>query len=169
MFRVPGIAVLAPALLAICATPFAFGAPLFWLVYLVPIAITAWVVRVRTVVTEVDVVARTATRTTRFGWERLGGLKLSEKQGVTAVLDDGAEVALPQVRVRHLPALSLMSGGRVPDPTPHAEDPGPAPDQVPAGADQASPAEPDQSAEDGRGGARVPGAGERGVGPAGAE
>ncbi len=49
MFRVPSLAILGAVLLAVCATPVAFGAPFFWLIYLVPVAVVVWVLRVRTV------------------------------------------------------------------------------------------------------------------------
>jgi hypothetical protein len=36
---------------------------------------------------------------------------------VLAVREDDTSVALPFVRTRHLPALALVSGGRLDDPT----------------------------------------------------
>ena len=50
VFRIPPLAILGAVLLAVCATPVAFGAPWFWLVYLLPVAVVVWVLRVRTVV-----------------------------------------------------------------------------------------------------------------------
>ena len=123
VFRVPGIAILAALLFAICATPVAAASPYLLWIYLIPIALIAWVVRVRTVVDAEGLVAYTLTGRRRMPWPQLSGLRLTEKSGVTAVLDGGDEVALPQVRVRHLPALSFMSGGVVPDPTEATEDP----------------------------------------------
>jgi hypothetical protein len=38
VFRIPPLTILGAVLLAVCATPVAFGAPWFWLVYLLPVA-----------------------------------------------------------------------------------------------------------------------------------
>ncbi|EWC64427.1 Low molecular weight protein antigen 6 [Actinokineospora spheciospongiae] len=159
VFRVPGIAVLAALLLAICATPVAAAAPYLLWIYLIPVALIVWVLRVRTVADTEGLVANTLTGSRRVPWRLLRGLRLTGKAGVTAVLDDGTEVALPQVRVRHLPALSFISGGLVPDPTERAPEPGadpvPEPDAEPV--DESAPVV----------GAAEPGAarGERAAGP----
>ena len=51
LFRIPAAStILGAVLLAVCATPVAFGAPWFWLVYLLPVAVVVWVLRVRTTV-----------------------------------------------------------------------------------------------------------------------
>ena len=44
--------------MAACATPVALGAPWFFLIYLVPIGIVAWVLRTRTVVDSGTVTTR---------------------------------------------------------------------------------------------------------------
>ncbi|WP_424188761.1 PH domain-containing protein [Actinokineospora sp. G85] len=121
VFRVPGVAVLAALLLAICATPVAFGAPFLWLIYLVPLAIIAWVSWARTVADVDGLTARGLRGSRRIAWSELAGLRLTGKGAVLAVLaaDSGPrpEVALPHVRTRHVPALSVISRGLVPDPT----------------------------------------------------
>ena len=50
VFRPSPLVVLVAFAFAFCATPFAFGAPLFWLIYLVPVAMIVWAVRTRTIV-----------------------------------------------------------------------------------------------------------------------
>ncbi|GLZ41681.1 hypothetical protein Acsp05_53050 [Actinokineospora sp. NBRC 105648] len=108
---------LAALLFTICATPLAFGAPGLYAVYVIPIAATAWVLRVRTTADAEGLVVRQVFSSRRLPWTALKGLRLTKRAGVRAVLDDDTEVALPSVRVRHLPALALVSGGRLDDPT----------------------------------------------------
>ena len=62
VFRTSPLTVLAALALAVCATPFAFGAPLLWLIYLVPLAIIVWTLRVRTVVDAEAVTVRRVLR-----------------------------------------------------------------------------------------------------------
>jgi hypothetical protein len=42
---------------------------------------------------------------------------LTNKAKVRAVLKDDTQIALPTVRTRHLPVLSIVSAGRLEDPT----------------------------------------------------
>lgn len=117
VFRIPGIAVLAAVMLAVCATPFAFAAPALLVTYLIPIAVVVWVLVTRTSADADGLVVRQVWGTTTLPWTQLKGLRLSERSGVTAVRADDTEVHLPAVRARHIPALALVSGGRITDPT----------------------------------------------------
>lgn len=117
MFRVQPIAVLAAVLALICVTPIAAAFPPLAALYLAPVAIAAWVLRVRTTADSEGLVVRGPLRTTELPWDSLKGLRLTRRSGVVAVPAEGPEVPLPSVRVRHLPALSLVSGGRLGDPT----------------------------------------------------
>lgn len=116
VFRVPAVAVLAALFLALCATPFAVGAPGLFAVYLVPIAIIVWVLRTRTTADTDGLAVRHVFHSRTLPWSALKGLRLTKRLGVRAVLDDDTEVNLPSVRVRHLSVLALMSGGRLTDP-----------------------------------------------------
>jgi hypothetical protein len=104
-------------LLALCATPVAFGAPYLWLVYLAPVVVVAWVVRTRTVVDAEAVTVRRLLGGRRVPWESISSLRLADNARVAAVLDDGTELPLPAVGVRDLPQLAAASGGRLPDPS----------------------------------------------------
>lgn len=115
VFRVPMIAVLAALLLALCATPFAFGAPGLYAIYLVPIAVIVWVLRTRTIADGEGLAVRRLFGSRTLPWSSLKGLRLKRAE-VRAVLSDDSEVALPAVRPRHLSALALVSGGRLDDP-----------------------------------------------------
>lgn len=117
VFRITPLAVLGALSLAVCATPVAFGLPHPWLVYLVPLGIIVWVLRVRTVVDTETVRVRAPLRTRRVAWDDIASLRLRSRSRVSAVLTSGAELPLPAVHVRDLPLLSVASGMRLPDPT----------------------------------------------------
>lgn len=116
IFRVPATAVLAALLLAAGAIPFAFGAPGFYVIFLVPIAAIAWVLRTRTTADADGLTVRRVLTKRALPWSSLKGLRLTKRAEVRAVLTDDTEVALPAVRTRHLSALALISGGRLDDP-----------------------------------------------------
>lgn len=113
-FRISPLTVLAALVFAVGATPFAFGAPLFWLVYLVPLGVVWWALRVRTVVDADGVTVRRALGQRRVPWSEISSLRVGSR--VSAVLVDGTELPLPAVHVRHLSQLAAASGGRLPDP-----------------------------------------------------
>ena len=116
LFRVPATAVLAALLLAVAAVPFAFGAPGLYVIFLVPIGLIVWILRYRTTADAEGLTVRRALTRRALPWSALKGLRLTKRAGVRAVLTDDTEVALPAVRTRHLPALALVSGGRLNDP-----------------------------------------------------
>ncbi|WP_245976374.1 PH domain-containing protein [Amycolatopsis palatopharyngis] len=117
IFRIPATAMLAVAFLTICVTPAAFALPGLQALYLVPIALAVWVIRTRTTATTEGLTVRTVFGERELPWSELRGLAMKKGAKVKAVTVDGTEVALPAVRARHLPVLSLVSGGTVPDPT----------------------------------------------------
>jgi hypothetical protein len=117
VFRPSRVILLVAVLLALCATPVAFGAPFLWLVYLAPLGVVAWVLLTRTTVTPDAVTVRRFTGTRRVPWESISSLRLVDTTRVAAVLDDGSELPLPAVGARDLPRLAAASGGRLPDPS----------------------------------------------------
>ena len=117
VFRIPATALLAAGLIAICVTPVAWLAPGLQALYVLPLGYAYWVVRNRTTVTKDELVARGVFGTTTLKWSEVKSIRLVQKGWLRAVKDDDSEVTLPAVRFMHLPALSLVSGGRVPDPT----------------------------------------------------
>lgn len=116
VFRTPGSALLAAALAAVCAVPFAFAAPGLVAIFVVPLAYAVWVVRVRTVADADGLTVRRLVGGDALPWSALSGLRLTPRGAVRAVRTDGTEVALPSVRTRHLSALSLVSAGHLADP-----------------------------------------------------
>ena len=123
MFRNSPLAVLAAIAFMVCFTPVALTVPGMEVLYLIPIGMVAWVLRVRTTVDADTIAARGALRTRRVAWGDVTALHLRTRSRVSVVLGNGSELPLPTVRVRDLPLLAMMSGGRLPDPSPDADQP----------------------------------------------
>ena len=121
VFRLPPTANLAPLLLLVTATPFAFAAPYLWLVYIVPVALIVWIMRNRTTADPEGLYARYTFSHRTLTWDQLTSLKLERRGKVSAVTGDSTVTPLPGVRLRHMSLLSQLSGGRIPDPSPVAE------------------------------------------------
>ncbi len=117
VFRPSPLVVLVAFAFAFCATPFAFGAPLFWLIYLVPVAMIVWAARTRTIVGPDALTVRRVLGGRTVPWSEVASLRLTKRTRVRAVLTGGDELALPAVHVRNLPALAAASGGHLPDPS----------------------------------------------------
>ncbi|TDD52021.1 PH domain-containing protein [Saccharopolyspora elongata] len=117
-FRITPVALLGVLAVIICATPLATTAGTWaLLIYLIPLGLAVWILRTRTTFDAQQVVARTMFGRTKFGWDDVVSLRLDEKRWLKAVLRSGKEVQLPAVRVRDLPRVAAISGGRLPDPT----------------------------------------------------
>lgn len=118
VFRVPLITLLAVVFLAVCMIPAAFAdVPGLWVMYVIPIALFVFVLRTRTVASTQGLSVRTVFGHREMPWSELKGLAITDKAKVRAVLTDGSEVPLPSVRTRHLPVISLVSEGRMRDPS----------------------------------------------------
>ncbi|MFC9980297.1 PH domain-containing protein [Gordonia sp. NPDC127522] len=83
---------------------------------IVPVLVWLWIHRLRTVVTENGLTSVRMFSTTEIAWSDIAGLQFPKWSSVRAVLTDGSRVRLPAIGFRDLPALSLVSGGRIPDP-----------------------------------------------------
>ncbi|ANN15794.1 hypothetical protein SD37_09105 [Amycolatopsis orientalis] len=118
VFKIPNTALLAIAFLVVCVTPVAFGdVPYLQWLYLFPIALAVFVIRTRTTATAKGLEVRTMFGRRDLPWTALKGLAITDKAKVQAVLKDETKVALPAVRTRHLPVISLVSAGRMADPS----------------------------------------------------
>ncbi|WP_158887469.1 PH domain-containing protein [Amycolatopsis anabasis] len=118
VFRIPGTAYIAIVLLVICITPVALGGiPGLQALYLVPLGLIVFVARTRTVATVDGLSVRTVFGKRELPWSALKGLALTPRAKVRAVLSDDTQVALPAVRTRHIPVLSLVSKGLIADPS----------------------------------------------------
>lgn len=87
------------------------------------------VLRNRTTVDGERIVARSTFGKRVVEWSDVKAIKVVPKGWLSAVLADDSMLRLPAVRAGHLPTLSLVSGGRVADPTavPDVEEPADAP------------------------------------------
>jgi hypothetical protein len=117
VFRVPGSAFLGVLFLIMCASFVAVASPWLTLIYLLPLGIAVWLLRTRTEVDAEKLVIRRVLTRTVLPWSRVASLRLADRHWIRAVRTDGGEVTLPSVRTRHLPALALISNGRLTDPT----------------------------------------------------
>ncbi len=123
VFRVPGTALIGVLMLFMCMFPFAATLPYLLVLLLVPIVLALWIVRTRTVATREGLTVRTLLGTRDLPWDAIKGFTITPKSTIVAVLADDTGVPLPSVRTRHLPVLSLVSEGRVPDPSGVLTDP----------------------------------------------
>ncbi|MEU3271613.1 PH domain-containing protein [Saccharomonospora sp. NPDC006951] len=148
IFRIPATSLLTIVILLFCITPAAFAAPGLQALYLFPIALTVWIVRIRTTATSAGLTVRTVFGTRELPWTSLKALAITRKSRVEAVLTDGSRVRLPTVRTRHLPVLSLVSDGLVSDPSgvlaePETDEAGTPPSGPEADSQSTGPARPD--------------------------
>ncbi|QRP44537.1 PH domain-containing protein [Amycolatopsis sp. FDAARGOS 1241] len=118
VFKIPNTAYMAIALLTVCVTPIALGEinGLQWL-YIFPVALFVFVLRTRTVATRAGLEVRTVFGKRDLPWSALKGLAITDRARVRAVLGDDTQITLPTVRTRHLPVLSLVSEGKIKDPS----------------------------------------------------
>lgn len=122
VFRIPRSAYVAIAFIAMCCTFVSFAAPWLNIVYLLPVGAIVYTVRTRTEVDADRIVVHTVGSRTIVPWSAVTSLHVADRGWVRVVRADGlGEIALPSVRTRHLPALSLISRGRIDDPTVHAD------------------------------------------------
>lgn len=116
VFRVSPLVVFMALGLVVCVTPVALSAPFLWLIYLLPLAIIGWTLRVRTTADPEALTVRRVLGRRRVPWGEISSLRLAHHSRVRAVLTDGSELPLPTVHIRDLPLLAAVSGGRLPDP-----------------------------------------------------
>jgi Bacterial PH domain len=83
---------------------------------IIPIGLSAYIARSRTVADRETVTARTLLGSETVPWDEVHGLKFSRGSSAYAHLTDGRELRLPAVTFATLPLLTDASGGRVPNP-----------------------------------------------------
>jgi PH (Pleckstrin Homology) domain-containing protein len=119
VFRaVPTVSLVAVVFLALCLSPIAFQGGPWFLLFLIPLAGAAWVVRTRTRVDTAGLQVRRLLGTRSMAWSEVATLRLVERGWVRAVPQEGAELELRGVRIRDLGRVGEASGGRVSAPSP---------------------------------------------------
>jgi hypothetical protein len=81
-----------------------------------PMLLSALIVRWRTVADARQVTLRTLLGSRSVGWDEIAGLGFSRGSWARAHLHDGEQLRLPAVSFATLPLLTEASGGRVPNP-----------------------------------------------------
>ncbi|MGB3370553.1 MAG: PH domain-containing protein [Rhodococcus sp. (in: high G+C Gram-positive bacteria)] len=117
VIRLPRLALVGVALLVFgvafpaISWPTAFG----WL-FVLPIAVAVWVIRVRTVIGRDGLAMRRVFGSDSVRWDEVRGIHFPDRRWARVVLDDKSEKSLPLVRFELLPLLAAASGGRITDP-----------------------------------------------------
>lgn len=83
---------------------------------IIPIVLSVFVARYRTVADRDHVTARTLFGTETVRWDDIDGLRFGKGSAAYAHLKNGRDVRLPAVTFATLPRLTEASGGRVPNP-----------------------------------------------------
>ena len=92
------------------------GPSWFALLLIIPIGLSAFIVRYRTVADKDAVSARTFLASETVSWDDIAGLRFGKGSWAYAQLKEGGELRLPAVTFSTLPLLTAASGGRVPNP-----------------------------------------------------
>ena len=86
------------------------------LLLVIPVVLSASIVRYRTVADRDTVTARTLLGIETVSWDDIEGLRFGKGSWAYARRKDGTELRLPAVTFATLPSLTEASGGRVPNP-----------------------------------------------------
>lgn len=84
--------------------------------WIVPIGVAYWMLRVRTVVDTRGLHVRRLFTSEVISWDELKGFRFPGNRWARAELTDGTEKTLPVVTFGRLPQIAEASGGRVTDP-----------------------------------------------------
>lgn len=82
----------------------------------IPVLLSALIIRLRTVADKHGVTVRTLLGSRTVRWDEIDGLRFSKSSWARARLNSGAELRLPAVTFATLPLLTEASEGRVPNP-----------------------------------------------------
>jgi hypothetical protein len=86
------------------------------LLLVIPVVLSALIIRYRTVADHDTVTARTLLSSNTVPWTDIEGLRFGRSSWARAQLKNRGEVTLPAVTFATLPLLTEASGGRVPNP-----------------------------------------------------
>ena len=100
------------ALLALVLAEPAWFAPLL----VIPILLSAAIIRYRTVAGRDALTARTLVGSRTVAWTDVDGLRFDRRSWALARRKDGSELRLPAVTFATLPMLTAATDGRVPNP-----------------------------------------------------
>jgi hypothetical protein len=92
------------------------ASPAFAPLLVIPLILSALVIRCRTVADRDHVTARTLFGSETANWDDIDGLRFGKGSWAIAERRDGGELRLPAVTFATLPLLAEVSDGRVPNP-----------------------------------------------------
>jgi hypothetical protein len=88
----------------------------FALLLVIPVILSALIIRYRTVADQDTVTARTLLGSQTVAWNDVDGLRFGKGSWALAQCKGGTELRLPAVTFSTVPLLTEASGGRVPNP-----------------------------------------------------
>lgn len=159
VIRIPRLAFLGVFILFMCVFFMFVGWPIaLWWLLLIPVAVTVWVLRTQTTVSERGLDLRTVFGSRHLDWSQLKGVRIPKRGYVRADLVDGTEVKLPAVSYDRVRDLAVASQGRIPDPyavppaAPKSAEAGATADPATTEADSTgTPGEPSPAGDEGKG------------------
>jgi hypothetical protein len=92
------------------------ASPWFTPLLIIPVVLSASIVRLQTVARLDTVTARNLLSSETVRWEDIDGLAFNKGSWARARLTDGRELRLPAVTFSTLPQLTRASAGKVPNP-----------------------------------------------------
>ncbi|MEE6140010.1 PH domain-containing protein [Mycobacterium sp. 050128] len=90
--------------------------PLSTPLLLIPVLLSALIIRLRTVADNRGVTVRNLVNSQAVAWDDIDGLRFHRGSWARAKLKSGADLRLPAVTFATLPLLTAASAGRVPNP-----------------------------------------------------
>ncbi len=108
-------------LLTLCLLPVVLLTPWALLLLLVPLLIAAWVLRVGVSIGDDGIAVHSLVGARSVPWREVAGIRVGEGRALWLVTTRGTEIRLPVLRVRDLPRLAALSGGRIDVPAPPVE------------------------------------------------
>jgi PH (Pleckstrin Homology) domain-containing protein len=114
--RMSRTALLPVVVLAVCVVPVATASPAATLLFLIPVAAAAWVLRVGVDLDDDEVTVRSLLGRRAVPWSEVAGLRVGRRGELWLVTTGGTQVRLPVLRARDLPRVAALSGGRIPAP-----------------------------------------------------
>jgi hypothetical protein len=116
VIRISPMAHFAVGFLLLGALSLVLASPWFTPLLVIPVVLSASIVRLQTVARRDTVTARNLLSSETVRWEDIDGLAFNKGSWARAQLTDGRELRLPAVTFSTLPQLTQASAGKVPNP-----------------------------------------------------
>jgi hypothetical protein len=117
VIRISPMAHIAVGFLTLAMLSVVFAGPVWSaLLLVIPVTLSVLIARYRTTADRDAITARTLLGSETVRWDDIDGLRFGRRVWALARRRDGSEVPLPAVTFATLPALTAVSGGRVPNP-----------------------------------------------------